>query len=142
MLKIVFPLSFVPGTILMDIYTIAVGLVILPVTLIDVTIGMDQLPLAASTVVLSLTVILGSIGPLLMALAISGSVDPLAMVPGSVLQHDGIELDTIVVVGGLLNEPGALRDCSLDLWVVYVDRGVGHHVVLISGELATGPVLV
>jgi hypothetical protein len=86
MLQVILPESLVLGSILMNIGSVTIGLVIAPLSIVDVSIGMHEFTLAVSLVIFPLTDILGAIRPSLRSVTM-----PLAAFPVTVVNCSGLE---------------------------------------------------
>jgi len=70
MLEVVFPLSFVAGTILMHVNSVAIGLVIEPFSLKNITINVPELAVTAGLIETPVSFILCAIFPNLLSVAV------------------------------------------------------------------------
>ena len=88
MLLVVLPLAVVFSTVKVQMYSLAVSLVVEPVTLVDVAFRMDQSASAVHDVVLPPAFVHRSIRPNFLAHAFSdiSSLDPLAFIEGVTLE--------------------------------------------------------
>ena len=85
-LQVILPLTLVAGAILMNIDTVAVGLVIKPFALEDVAVHVPELAVAASLIEAPMSFIFGTILPDLHAVAVLHVTEPLASVSRSILE--------------------------------------------------------
>lgn len=87
-LEIILPLTFVAGTVLVDIHSIAVGLVIEPFTLEDIAVYVPELSVAAGLIETPVSFVLGTIFPHLHTIAMLHVSEPLSCVGCSILEVD------------------------------------------------------
>ena len=83
MLKILFPLTFVQGSIYVVVSPSTIGLVICPMSFVNITVNMYEFAFAVSFVIPPFTFISSSVVPELLAEAISKAALPLACVDGA-----------------------------------------------------------
>lgn len=90
MLLVLFPISFILGTVQVTVNTVAMRLVILPLTVVDVAICVDQPSFTICLIIFPPAFIHRAVRPYLTALALANvlALDPLSIVLGMVLQFD------------------------------------------------------
>ena len=88
MLQVIFPVTFVPGPVHVDVDTIAVGLIIVPLALEDIAINVPELALAACLVKPPVPLVPGTIRPDLHTIAMLHIAEPLSLVHSTVLEND------------------------------------------------------
>ena len=131
MLQVVFPVALVPGSVHVDINTIAVGLVIIPLALKDVAINVPELALAACLVEPPIPFVAGTIRPDLHTIAMLHVAKPLPLVHSSVLEDDFALILQLMLRLTVLD--------SHTLSFIDVSYMTGHYTDLISffhGETA------
>jgi hypothetical protein len=79
-LEVVLPEAYVLGSVLMDVGTIAVGLVVAPFTLVDIPIGMDELSFSLCLVLYPVPRVLCTIWPCLDTVSVPLAIDPLTFI--------------------------------------------------------------
>lgn len=80
MLKVIFPLSFIHGSIDMSITTRTISLVVSPEAFINISIYMNKLALSVSSVIAPFSSVQGTISPFLLTFTITESSFPLSSV--------------------------------------------------------------
>jgi len=90
MLEVVFPLTFVHGSVHVLIYSWSVCLIVGPEAFVDVSVNVDELAFAMSPVIPPLSNILGAVSPQLLAVAVSKASLPLTIVDGPRLKLVGL----------------------------------------------------
>ena len=88
MLEIVFPLSFVPRAILVDVDSVTVGFVVQPFYLEDIAVNVPELSMAACLVEPPVTFVFGAIFPYLLAITMLHVSEPLPDVGSTVFEVD------------------------------------------------------
>ena len=88
MLQIILPLSFIPSTILMDINSVAVGLVVEPFPFEHIAIHVPELAVSACFIESPISLVLGSVFPDLDAVAMLQVSEPLADVCCAIFEMD------------------------------------------------------
>jgi hypothetical protein len=88
MLQVVFPVPLVAGPVHVDIYTIAVGLIIVPLSLEYIAVNVPELALAACFVESPIPLVAGTIRPDLNAIAMLHIAQPLSLIHSAVLEDD------------------------------------------------------
>jgi len=105
MLQIIFPLTFIPCTVYVDIYTIAVCFVVDPIAFVNIPVNMNKFSLAMSSVIFPISFVACTIWPHLLSIAISKASNPLSKVGCS--RFKGIEFSFlslgIWIINGLRN---------------------------------------
>jgi len=86
MLQVVFPVPLVAGPVHVDIYTIAVGLIIVPLSLEDIAVNVPELALAACFVEPPIPLVAGTIRPDLDTIAMLHIAQPLSLIHSAVLE--------------------------------------------------------
>ena len=86
MLEIVLPLTFVSCAVLVNIHTVAVGLVVEPLALEDIAIDVPELALAARLIEAPVALILGAVLPDLHTIAVLQVAEPLAHVSRAIFE--------------------------------------------------------
>ena len=91
-LKIVFPLSLVPSSILMNVNSVAIGLIVKPLALEYVAIDMPKFAMAASFVESPVALVLGAILPNLNSVSMLHVAEPLPSIRGSIFEVNFVSL--------------------------------------------------
>jgi hypothetical protein len=86
-LKIITPVSFILGSVYMNINTVAVRFVLFPLSFINISICMPEFTLAICFIEAPFALVLGSIRPYLSTWTMSGSVFEVAFVDRSVFKN-------------------------------------------------------
>lgn len=87
MLKVVFPLALVFGSVHMNVDTVTISFVVHPVSLVDITIDVDKLALTMRSVVLPVAFVACAIRPDLFAESITETSNPLPQISSSSLKR-------------------------------------------------------
>jgi hypothetical protein len=86
MLQIIFPLALISGSILMDIYPVAIGLIIKPFAFENIAIDMPKFSMATSFIQTPVAFILGPILPYLNPIPMLHIPQPLSLIRCSVFE--------------------------------------------------------
>ena len=97
-LQIVFPFTFVLCTVLMDVNSVPIGLVVYPFAFKNIAIDMPELASAACLIKLPISFVFRSILPLLAAVAMLHVSIPLAYVGGPIFKLNFIALLKLVFI--------------------------------------------
>ena len=131
-LEIVFPFAFVPGTILMHIHSMTIGLIIQPLAFKDISVDMPEFALTASFIETPVTFVLSAVLPNLLSITVFHVAKPLTRVGGTVLE---MNLASVFQLGliDVIHVHGA--GIVLVLLVKVVAASVAHVVAVLRVHL-------
>jgi len=124
MLEIIFPFAFVPSTILMNVNSIAVGLIVEPLSLEDIAIYMPEFAVSTGLVKAPVALVLSAIFPNLDAVAVLKVSEPLTHVGCAIFEMDLWSLLQL----GLVDL--AHVELAVELSVEHV---ISAHIVVVLG---------
>jgi hypothetical protein len=133
MLQIIPPFTFIPGSVLMDINSISIGLVVKPFSFENVAINVPELAMSASLIESPMSLILSSVLPNLNSISMLHISEPLASVGCSIFEVNFsslIELSFINII-----HVDIAHIIVLELFIYYLSITIAHVVLVLGVHL-------